>query len=145
MRYTDWVIPRLKNLQQERDSLTYIPERIHTLELSYSAIRSATTDSTPVSGGTSHREDALLSNIAERDQLKKNLVITRREVAQVEEALSKLSETDRLVLERFFINRHKGHVERLCEELNCEVANVYKLKDRALIEFARRLYGQVNL
>lgn len=145
MKYTDWIIPRLRDLENERAALQNIPERIRTLELAFAGLRAANTDGDVVSGGENHREDLLLANIAERDELKKNLEITRREVEQVDSALAKLSQDERLVLDRFYIHREHGHVDRLCEELGCEVANVYKIKNRALVQLARSLHGQVTL
>ena len=145
MKTSDWLIPRLRELNGEREALIAIPERIQTLKLSFGAIRAARTDGDPVSGGTYRREDALLANIAERDRLRQNLEVTRREVEQLERALKKLSEDERLIIDRFYIDRPRDHVERLCEELHLEKSQVYELKNRALISLARALYGQVNL
>ena len=128
MKTSDWLIPRLRELNGEREALIAIPERIQTLKLSFGAIRAARTDGDPVSGGTNRREDALLANIAERDRLRQNLEVTRR-----------------LIIDRFYIDRPRDHVERLCEELHLEKSQVYELKNRALISLARALYGQVNL
>ena len=145
MKYTDWIIPRLRELEQERAALTNIPERIRVLELKFAGLKATDTEGDRVSGGENHREEMLLANIAERDELKRNLEITRREVEQMDAALAELSREERLVLERFYIKRELGHVDRLCEELGCEVANVYKIKNRALVRLARSLHGQVNL
>lgn len=145
MKYTDWVIPRLKNLEHNRTALLNIPDQIHTLEMSFSAIRSAATDGTPVSGGENMREEALIANIAEREQLKRNLEITCREVKIMDSALNSLPEDERLVLDRFFIHKSRDYKERLCNELHCERATLYRLKDKGLIDLARQLYGQVTL
>ena len=145
MKTSDWLIPRLRELNGEREALIAIPERIQTLELSFGAIQAARTDGDPVSGGTNRREDALLANIAERDRLRQNLEVTRREVEQLERALNMLGEDERLIIDRFYIDRPRDHVERLCEELHLEKSQVYEMKNRALISLARALYGQVNL
>lgn len=145
MKYTDWIIPRLRDLEQERAALKNIPERILVLEMAFDGLKAANTDGTVVSGGENHREEAMLANIAERDELKRNLEITRREVEQIVAALANLSQEERLVLERFYIHREQGHVERLCEELNMEKSQVYNIKNRALVRLARMLHGQVSL
>ena len=145
MKYSDWIIPRLRDLEQERAALQNIPERIRTLELAFAGLRAANTEGDVVSGGENHREEAMLANIAERDELKRNLVISRREVEQVDGALAKLSQEERLVLDRFYIHRESGHVERLCEELIMEKSQVYNIKNRALVKLARMLHGQVYL
>ena len=145
MKYTDWIIPRLRDLEQERAALKNIPERILVLEMAFDGLKAANTDGTVVSGGENHREEAMLANIAERDELKHNLEITKREVEQVDAALAELSQEERLVLERFYIHREHGHVDRLCEELNMEKSQVYNIKNRALVKLARMLHGQVSL
>lgn len=145
MKYTDWIIPRLRDLEQEREALVNIPERIRTLELAFAGLRASGTEGDVVSGGENHREEAMLANIAERDELKRNLVIARREVDQVDGVLAKLSQEERLVLDRFYIHREQGHVDRLCEELNMEKSQVYNVKNRALVKLARMLHGQVSL
>ena len=145
MKYSDWLIPRLRDLEQEREALVNIPERIYTLEIAFAGLRASGTEGDVVSGGENHREEAMLANIAERDRLRLNLELTRREVHQVEKALSRLSPDEALVLERFYVHREQGHVERLCEELNMEKSQVYNVKNRALIRLARMLHGQVSL
>ena len=145
MKYTDWLIPRLRNLEAERRALVNIPDRIKALEISFGAIRAVATDGEPVSGGTSRREELLLENIAERDELKHNLRITRAEVRQVENALNSLSPEEKTVIEKFYINRPQNHVEWLCQELHIERTQVYRIKDQALIKMARQLFGQVTL
>ena len=145
MKYTDWLIPRLRSLENERRALVNIPERIRMLEMDFGAIRAATTDGDPVSGGTNRREEMLLENIAERDELKRNLAVTRREVRQIEGALDTLSREERAVIEKFYIDRPPDHISRLCEELHIEKAQIYRIKDRAMIHLARQLFGQVTL
>ena len=145
MKYTDWIIPRLRELEQERAALQNIPERILVLGLKFAGLKATDTDSDRVSGGENHREEAMLANIAERDELNRNLEITRREVEQIDAALANLSQEERLVLERFYIHREHGHVDKLCEELNMEKSQVYNIKNRALVRLARMLHGQVNL
>ena len=145
MKYTDWLIPRLRNLEAERRALVNIPDRIKALEISFGAIRAVATDGEPVSGGTSRREELLLENIAERDELKHNLRITRAEVRQVENALNSLSPEEKTVIDKFYINRPQNHVESLCQELHIERTQVYRIKDQALIKMARQLFGQVTL
>lgn len=55
--------------------------------------------------------------------------------------LAVLDGEERLVLERFYIHRAKGNVERLCDELHLEKSRVYELKDKALRHFTIALYG----
>ena len=146
MKYTDRIIPELKELEAKKYALSSIPERLKTLELSFINIKATDYDTDRVSGGGENRKEAaLISTIAEMDLLKQEMEITQRQVSSLEDALAKLSCEQRRVLELFFIKPEKNKVDRLCEELNCEVATVYRIKNAALIELSRRLYGQVTL
>lgn len=136
---------KLKDYQARKKAVDNIQEEISRLKAESTRIRSAVTDSTPIhGGGGSTREDALLSNIALRDELKGRLQDTRRWLATVDRALAELTDEERLVLDRFFIHRAKGNVEILMEELHLEKTAVYEKKDRALRRFTLALYGAVE-
>lgn len=141
MNWKSEAIDKLRNYKAHREALENIPREIKRLESAYAGIRSATTDSTPVSGGGSTREDVMLSNIVHRDELKRRLKEARLWVAQVDNALAVLDDEERLVLDRFYIYRAKGNVEDLCERLSVERATVYRKRDNALRRFTIALYG----
>lgn len=138
-------IQRLRNLDAMRDALNNIPERIKILELEHEGLRATQTDGISISGGENKQEEAMLNNILQRQNLNRDFERTRQEVEQLEAALGKLSPTDRTVLDVFFINRPRNYMDVLCDELHCEVAHVYRTKDKALLELTRRLCGQINL
>ena len=54
---------KLRRYDAMRLATINIPQELHRLEMDAQSIRSARTDATPVSGGGSKREDALLNNI----------------------------------------------------------------------------------
>lgn len=135
---------KLKNYEAHREALENIPKEIKRLESSYAGIRSASIDGTPVSGGGSGWEDALLSNIVQRDELKRRLKEARLWVSMVDNALSILSDEEKLVLDRFYIHPAKGNVGELCERLNVEKATVYRRRDNALKRFTIALYGVMD-
>ena len=135
---------KLRNYEAMKLAPANIQQEIKRLEVEYSGIRSAVTDGTPVSGGTSTREDHLLSNIVHRDELKRRLRETRLWLSQVDKALSVLSEEETQVLDRFYIHGAKGAVRDLCDLLNVEQATVYRKRDDALRHFTIALYGAVE-
>lgn len=145
MNHKKKTIERLRNLNAERAALVNLPEKIRSLEDRYVAIRAARTDGDPVSGGTSNREDALIDNIAERQDLQADLEYTRVEVEIMERNLAALSANENLVLTRFYINDEKHAVDRLISDLGYEQAQIYRIKDAALERLARRLYGHVQI
>ncbi len=138
-------INRLRDHSARVVALDTIPAQIETLELQYGAIRSATTDSEPVSGGTNRREDMLVANILKREALKNDLEIAKREIEITNKALAVLSGDERRILELFYINRQSGYIDRLCDELCVERSRVYTLKDEALRKFCLAICGTVDL
>ncbi len=134
-------IDKLKGYEAHKQSLASIPEEIRRLNVALTAIRSATTDSIPVSGGGSTREDAMLSNIVHREELERALEQAKLWVDIVDGGLDVLDDEERLVLDRFYIHRGKGNVSRLCEELAVEQSSIYRRRDAALRKFTVALYG----
>lgn len=134
-------IDKLKGYEAHRRALENIPREIKRLEGAFVSIRSATTDATPVFGGGSAREDAMLSNIAHREELDRTLKQAKAWVKMVDAGLEVLDDEERLVLERFYIYRAKGNVDWLCDKLCVEKATVYRRRDTALRHFTIALYG----
>jgi hypothetical protein len=135
-------IDRLREYPLKQAALANIPERIKVLESSSRSIHSATADSTPVQGGGSTREDRLLSNIVERQELAANLARTKHDCAIVERGMAVLDDDERHVLDAFYTHRTKGYVDRLRDELGLDdERSVYKRVDRALLHFTIAAYG----
>lgn len=140
----DWLIPDLKNLEAKRSSLTHMQEEIQTLKLEETAIKATDYDKISVSGGENHQEDKLITNIAKREELEANYVITLRQVEELDSLLSELNKDEQLILERMFIKRERNAAESLAVTLNYEVRRIYQKKDEALRNMARRRFGQVK-
>lgn len=139
-------IQRLRDYEDKQRAVINLTEQIKVLEEKFTAIRSATTDSTPVQGGTDNRrEEMLMYNIATREELKKNLDIIEHDLAITENGLNALTDTELKILTRFYVNRTKGYVERLCDELFISKTELYRQKDEALKRFTMVCYGIVEL
>lgn len=132
---------KLKSYNAKKQALRSIPEEITRLESEMRSIRSATSDGTPVTGGGSGREDRYLSNIVHREELSRSLEQAKVWVSLVDAGLAILSQEERLVLDRFYINPARGNVDRLCGEMGIEKSQVYARKDSALHHFTISLYG----
>ena len=132
---------KLRSYTAHREALNSIPQEIKRLESAYAGIRSATSDSTPVSGGGSTREDALLSNIVHREELARRLEESRLWVEMVNAAFGVLTDEERLVLDQMYIHRAKGGIDGLCAQMGVEKATVYRRRDAALRHFTLALYG----
>lgn len=134
-------INKLKMYEAKKIALHNIPCQIKALESEFTAVKSSARDSAPVSGGTNQREDKLLSNIIERDELAQNYRIVSAQIAAIEKGLSILTDEELHILRRFYVDRHMGHIEKLCEELNLEQSQIYRKKDTALRKFVTAMYG----
>lgn len=143
MNWKKEAVDNLKEYRFRRQAMESIPEEIRRLEEESTRIRSVTTDATPVhGGGGSTREDALLSNIVLRDELKARLRDTRRWLARVDRALATLDDDEQRVLRMLYVDQQKGAVARLCEELKLQDdRSVYKRKDKAVRHFTIAMYG----
>ena len=146
LNWCTYSIQRLRDYEDRKIAVDNLAEQINSLEDKFTAIRAATTDSTPVQGGNENRrEQMLIHNIATREELKNNLEIIKREIDITEKGLDVLTETERLILTRFYINRAKGYIERLCDELFISKTELYRQKDEALKRFTMVCYGIVEL
>lgn len=142
----DWkreAIEDLRNYTRRKQSLENLPRRIEALEQDSLSVR-AGLGSEPVSGGTSMAEDRMINNISERERLGHNLCSVRRLVELTEQGLGSLTREERLVLERFFVNRQRGYLERLENELGYERRQIYRIKDNALKKYTMVMFGIVE-
>lgn len=124
-----------------RLAVVNIPEEIKRLEVDAKSIRSARTDATPVSGGGNRREDALLNNIVQRQELIWTLEQAQLWLRSTDRALTALTGEERQILNRLYIYPERGNLERLCKELDMETSTVYRRRDKALEHFTLALYG----
>ena len=134
-------IDKLKVYEAHRKALENIPRELRRLEEAFVGIRSAATDGTPVVGGGNSREDSLLSNVTHREELARTRRQAEAWVEMVESGLGVLDDDERLVLDRFYIHRSKGNVDRLCQELCLEKTAIYERREKALRHFTIALYG----
>lgn len=130
----------LRNYTANRTAIVNLREQIRNLKDEAERIRGATSEATPVRGGGSRCEERLLSNIHAREKLTGALRSTESNVARVERALALLDDEERLLLDRFYINRQKTAIERLTIDLGLERAAVYKHKDAAFRHFLQAMY-----
>ncbi|MFV0351214.1 MAG: hypothetical protein ACK5JF_02735 [Oscillospiraceae bacterium] len=141
MKWQECAIQDLRKYEGQKESLVNIPEKILALRYRFQAVKSVAADREPVTGGASHYEDAMLDNIVERRRLSFTLSANKRLVALVEKGLDSLTKTERMVLDAFFINRRKDHIEYLKQETGYESAQIYRIKEDALYRFTVSMYG----
>ena len=132
---------KLRRYDAMRLAAINIPEELERLELDAQAIRSAKVDGDVVSGGGSKREEALINNIIERQELLWTLQQAQLWLKTTDRALSALSKDEKLLLHSLYIYPEMGALERLCKELGMETSSIYRRRDKALKHFTLAYYG----
>ncbi len=141
MNWKHEAIDKLRRYEAQKTAIENIQLDIERLQTAISTIHSSAADAVHVSRGESRREDMLLSNIVQREELVRALRQAKLWIETVERGLSILTEEEKTVLERFYIHPARGNLAKLCEELHLEQSSVYRLRDRALRQFTIALYG----
>lgn len=127
-----------------KNSILVMREKIKELQAKEERLKSAASN-VPVQGGASKSEDMIINCIVECDRLKDNITAIARWLALVDRGLNTLTEDEKVVLDKFYINRPTRHIDRLCDELHCEKSTVYRLKDSGLKKFTMAMYGILEL
>lgn len=118
-----------------------IPEEMARLEIDAQSIRSTAKDAPAVTGRGGRREDTMLNNIIERQELARTLQQAQSWLKTTDRALTALSSEEKMILHRLYMYPDAGGMERLCRELNMEASSVYRRRDSALRHFVMALYG----
>ena len=140
----NWISESISDLRlygQRKRFLENVDSQLIWLENDFAALKGCATDSEAVEGGASKSEDHLLNNIVKRDKLQQNKELAEKFVQTIERTLYLLPRQQQEILTEFFIDRSKGHIERLMDKMHIEKSRVYELKDEALHNFTILRYG----
>ena len=143
----NWISESISDLRlygQRKKFLEHVDSQLIWLENDFAALKGCTTDSEAVDGGASKSEDHLLNNIVKRDKLRQNKELAEKFVQTIERTLYLLPRQQQEILAEFFIDRSKGHIERLMEKYHVEQSMVYKLKNEALRNFTLLRSGYIE-
>jgi hypothetical protein len=141
MQWKNEAMDKLRRYGAMRCAMENIPAEIRRLRADATALRSSSADTVHVRGGGSRREEALINNLVERQELTHSLRQVQRWIQTVDQGLEALSDDDRLILQRLYLTPERGAVDRLCEELGLEQSSVYRKRDQALQRFTIAMYG----
>lgn len=140
----NWKLEAKEKLQQystRRAALQSLTEEIHRLEFEAEPLHSPSLQENLAVNSNLQRDDRMVNNLVERKELERRLEDTKRWISVMDGALSALSEAERLVLRRMYMEPARGNLDRLCEELELEKSMVYRRRDGALERFTSALYG----
>ena len=143
MDYKKIAKAELRDVPAMRTAMDNIKDRIRSLEMQKTSLRS-TSDNTPVQGGGNRQEDRLLNLIVESERLRLSLTAHELRMDVIERGLAALSDQDRLILETFARNRSGEAVNILSDTLFLERTRVYQLWDEALRRYTIAEFGLVD-
>lgn len=132
---------KLRRYEAMRLATVNIPLELERLEVDAQSIRSARSDATPVSGGGNRREEAMINNIIERQELERALQQAKLWLRSTDRALTALTKEEQLILHRLYLYPEKGSVTLLSKELGIESSSIYRHRDKALLHFTLAYYG----
>ena len=141
MQWKEEAMEKLKRYAAMRTAEKNIPEQICMLEASAATLRSSAAPKVGGHGSVRAREDALINNMAERQELEWNLARVKQWLAVTNRGLNALSNEELVILQRMYLYPERGAVDRLCGDLGVEQATVYRKRDKALRQFTFALYG----
>ena len=75
------------------------------------------------------------------DALSRSMELAQQQCDAIDCGMACLTDEEQWVLQRFFIDREPGCADLLCEELGCEQAQVYRVRERALQKITTAMYG----
>ena len=106
MNWKTEAVYKLREYNNKKKAIANLEEKIKMKETEITAIRTSQLSQAPSHGTNENTaQDRLISSIAEKDELKLNLAIVRRQIAAIDRGLAALDEEQRTILDMFFINR----------------------------------------
>lgn len=141
MNWRHEAIEKLRRYDTMRQAMRNIPEEIERLRSEATALRSASAESIHVKGGGGNREDALINNLVQRQELERTLRHVRQWLNVADRGLLALDNDERLILQHLYLYPQKGATELLCSELGIEQSSVYRKRDQAIHRFTAAIYG----
>lgn len=141
MNWRNEAIEKLRRYDTMRQAMRNIPEEIARLKAEATALRSASAETAHVRGGGGGREDALINNLVQRQELEQTLRQVRQWLNVADRGLLALNADERLILQHLYLYPQKGAAERLCNELGLEQSSIYRKRDQAIHRFTAAIYG----
>ncbi|MBO4277312.1 MAG: hypothetical protein J5925_02800 [Clostridia bacterium] len=138
-KYAKELLCRKKNLVS---ALSAINAELESLELEKCACKSSVKNREGEGGEYTGRIINIVSNI-EDCRLRRSVV--ERELTMIEKGMSGLSDYQKDLLERFFIEKDTRVADAIMERYYKERSSVYRDRNRALEEFTRSVYGVLQL
>lgn len=138
-------IADLKAYKGKEKSIANLEAELVEVKSRCGSIPSMRYDKERTSGGEPHNPaDQWINDLVMREEIEAQLRKVRFEVEKVRRVLEQLTEEERAVLNGFYMNRGNRYIDRLIDQLHLEKSSIYRLKDRALENYALFAYGATS-
>ena len=136
-------ITELREYALWRTSLDISPQRIAEIDEKMVALGGGGADS-PVMSSGNKREERLIAYIDEKTELLKTLETLKAKQIYIEKCLSKLTDTERKVLEVFYLSgmRYSCAMEKLVAENVYSDSQIERIKADALRKYSLCAFGK---
>ncbi len=141
MKWKEEAMEKLKKYDAMRQALRNIPEEIARLKEDIFRYRGIRTDAVSVKSSGGRRDDALINNLAQQQELEWTLKQVKQWLSIADRGLLALTPDERLVIQRLYLYPEQNAMQHLCAELGVEQSSIYRKRDQALYRFTVALYG----
>lgn len=141
MDYRKICADELRRLNQMRTASKIIKDRILELEGKMKSVGGGSGGTAPNRGGGNKTEEKWLNLIVSVGEEKKRLREVLREIKRIEVGLDAIAEEERKILIAAYVEGED--MRDIAEREHISRATAYRLRDEAIISFARATYGTV--
>ena len=141
MNWKQEAVDHLQKYDAMVQSLKSIPSELNRLENVARSMGAVRTDLPRVKKSLTPGNDRLIDNFVQQQELGRSYENARLWVHNTDNALSVLTDEEKLILLRMYIRPERGVVAELCETLGVEQSSIYRKRDAALYRFTLALYG----
>jgi len=131
----------LRDYGRKQVALINIPKFLDHIKYELSLIEKNKTDFEYNRNAKNKWDDLFIENIVKKNELERNLFLTKSRIELVERGLCGVTNDERRLLKLFYIDRPDDCVQKLCDEFDYEKSSIYNCKDVALRKFTMAMYG----
>lgn len=138
---TNWKEQAINDLckhKANRVMIENLKDKIKLIELKMKSVSSPVAGTLPKKSNMP--KDEILDLVVQKDETELLLALYEYNYNMVERGLAELREYQKTVLTYFYIDKEYNHIDKLKTLLGYERAQIYKIKDKALNEFANYCY-----
>lgn len=133
----------LRNYRIMLRSVENLAEKIALLDERMKQTRTVRITDMPPNHGIGERtvDDTWIDCIVEKENIALSLSLERKRIALIDRGLEALTDDERLVLTKFYIDRTPRYMDELCDALHVERTKIYNIREDALRKFTLMEYG----